>query len=177
MTKETMTVKAEEIRLVGDAGSFSGYAAIFDEPNSFGEIIAPGAFKKTIRERSANGGVGLFWNHNSDTPIGTWLSLVEDKRGLKVEGQLITEIPDGQKAHVLLRKKAVTGLSIGFRARGDKRGPNGARVLTDIDLLEISLVTLPSASKARITSVRSDRQEGLRQFTDAVRSMTAKLRG
>ena len=177
MTKETMTVKAGEIRLVGDAGSFSGYAAVFSEPNSFGEIIAPGAFKKTLKERAANGGVGLFWNHNPDTPIGTWTSLVEDQRGLKVEGALILEIDDGQKAHTLLKKKAVTGLSVGFRARGDKRGPNGARVLTDIDLLEISLVTLPSASKARVTSVRSDRQADTAKFIEAVRSATAKLRG
>ena len=176
MTKETMTIEAEEIRLVGDEGSFSGYAAIFDEPNSFGEIVAPGAFKKSLRERKASG-VGLFWNHNSDKPIGTWSSIEEDKKGLKVEGQLITEIDDGQKAHLLLQRKAVTGLSIGFRTRGDKRGPNGVRIITDVDLLEISLVTLPSASKARVTSVRSIRQEDIRTFTEAVRNVTAQIRG
>ena len=76
-----------------------------------------------------------------------------------------------------MKAGAVSGLSIGFRSRADKRGENGKRILTDVELVEVSVVSLPASSSARIHAVRSIRQEGLRTFTEAVRSVTAQIRG
>jgi HK97 family phage prohead protease len=177
MKRETLTVAAAEVRFAtDDVGVFSGYAAIFTEPNSFGETIRPGAFKKTLLQRRSTGGPAMFWNHNPDAPIGTWSDLVEDDRGLKVTGKLVTETRAGAEALALLKAGAVNGLSIGFRARGAARAPDGGRLLTDIDLVEISLVSLPAASNARVTSVRSA-PAGFAAFTEAARRTATVIRG
>jgi Escherichia/Staphylococcus phage prohead protease len=172
MTRETLTLAAAEVRFATDeAGTFSGYASVFGEPDSFGDTIKPGAFRKTLAEhRRQQTTPGMFWNHDPDRPIGVWSSLEEDGRGLKVAGQLVTETLQGREAHLLLRAGAVSGLSIGFRARSSERGPNGGRVLTDIELVEISLVSLPAASKARVTSVKGvANPAGAAAFFEAVR--------
>lgn len=180
MARETKTVSAAEVRFATDdeAGTFSGYASVFGEPDSYGDTIKPGAFKKTLAKRSATGGPSMFWNHNPDTPIGVWTELAEDARGLKVTGRLVTETTRGAEALALLKAGAVNGLSIGFRAKASERGPNGGRILTEIELVEISLVSLPAASKARVTSVRHDRQPaGHAAFIEAARRAAASLKG
>lgn len=155
MARETKTLIAAEVRFATDeAGTFSGYASVWNEPDSFGDTIKRGAFAKTISQRGKAGGPSMFWNHNPDQPIGVWTEIVEDERGLKVSGKLVKETRMGAEALALMKAGAVNGLSIGFRARKSERGPNGGRVLTDIELVEISLVSLPAASKARITSVK-----------------------
>lgn len=171
MKRETMTLGAAEVRFAtGDAGTITGYASIFGEPDSYGDTVKPGAFRKTLRERKATGGPAMFWNHDSNHPIGVWAELAEDARGLKVTGQLVTETTKGAEALALLKAGAVNGLSIGFRARSAERGPNGGRVLTDIDLVEISLVPLPAAAKARVTSVKGAAEPaGVAAFVEAAR--------
>jgi HK97 family phage prohead protease len=153
MTRETLTLAAPEVRFATDeAGTFAGYASVWNEPDSYGDTIKPGAFRKSIAQRKRTGGPAMFWNHDPNEPISIWIDLVEDDRGLKVTGKLVTDSTRGANALALLKAGAVNGLSIGFRARSSERGPNGGRVLTDIELVEISLVTLPAASRARVTS-------------------------
>jgi HK97 family phage prohead protease len=145
-----------------DAGAFTGYASVFGEPDSFGDTIKPGAFRKSLREHVARKTKpGLFWMHDPREVIGVWTDLAEDERGLKVAGQLVLETARGSESHALLKAGALNGLSIGFRARSAERGPNGGRILTDIDLVEISLVSLPAASKARVTNVKTLGAAGL----------------
>lgn len=177
--RETRDLAAVEVRFTADdVGTFTGYAAVFGEPNSYGEIIKPGAFRKTLAERKRTGGPAMFWSHNPDQPIGVWQELAEDARGLKVTGKLVTETVRGAEALALLKAGAVNGLSIGFRARAAERSPNGARVLTDIELVEISLVSLPSASKARVTSVRGAAgSAGAAAFIEAARRAARSIRG
>ena len=130
---ETDTFDFEVRFAAGDEGTFSGYAAIFDEPNAYGEILKRGAFKKTLREHARRKTrPGLFWMHDPAEPIGVWSTIVEDEKGLKVEGQIVLATARGLEAHALLKAGAVNGLSIGFRARGSERGPNGVRVLEQI---------------------------------------------
>lgn len=165
---ETKTVTAAEIRFASDeTAAFTGWASIFGEPDSYGDTIKPGAFRKALLDRKHTGGPAMFWNHDPDQPIGVWTELAEEARGLKVTGRLVTETIKGAEAYALLKAGAVNGLSIGFRARSAERGPNGGRVLTDIDLVEISLVSLPAANKARITSVKSKSSGAT--FIEAVR--------
>lgn len=176
--RETLTLTAPEVRFATDeAGTFSGYASVFDEPDSYGDTIRKGAFRKSLTARKATGGPAMFWNHNPDAPIGVWTELEEDARGLKVTGKLVTETARGAEALALLKAGAVNGLSIGFRARSSERGPNGGRVLTDIDLVEISLVSLPAASKARVTSVKGAAgPAGVAAFIEAARRAATLIR-
>lgn len=179
MTRETRTLPAPELRFAAnETGVFSGYASIFGEPDSYGDTIEPGAFRKTLAESKKLGGPAMFWNHNSDEPIGVWTELVEDERGLKVTGRLVTETIRGAEAYALLKAGAVNGLSIGFRARSAERGANGGRVLTDIELVEISLVPLPAASKARVTNVKGTAEPaGAAAFVEAARRAASIIRG
>lgn len=176
-SKETKTATVAELRFAEDTGTFSGYASVFSEPDSFGDTIKKGAFKKTIAENKRNGGPAMFLSHDPTEPVGTWNSLEEDDRGLKVEGRLV-DTAKGADVLKLLKAKALTGLSIGFRARKSERGPNGGRVLVDIELLEISLVALPAASRARVTSVRNQHSEvDCSAFVTAAREAASSLRG
>jgi len=178
MKREFLTLPAPEVRFAtDDAGMFSGYASVWNEPDSYGDTIKKGAFARTLRERRAIGGPAMFWNHDPNKPIGVWTELVEDDRGLKATGRLVTETALGAETRALLKAGAVNGLSIGFRARKVERGPNGGRVVVDIELIEISLVTLPSASKARITSVRSANPPELTAFIAAARRAASSIKG
>ena len=159
-----------------DAGTFSGYAARFGDVNAHNEIVLPGAFARTIAEHRARGAnPPMLWNHDQSQPIGVWEDLREDATGLAVRGRLVLDTAKGKEAHALMRAGAISGLSIGFRNARSTRGASGVRKISDLDLGEISLVTLPSASNARITSVRSS--SGLAGFTEAVKAATHALKG
>lgn len=165
-----------DVRFAADeTGSFSGHAAIFGERNSFNEIVRPGAFTRTLNEhRARNIRPPMLWAHRSDEIIGVWTDIREDATGLAVTGKLVTQTVRGAEAQALLKAGALNGLSIGFRARTAERDKAGVRILTDIELVEISLVALPSAGNARIKQVRSE--SDLSTFTRAVRAATATLR-
>lgn len=178
MTRETLTLSAEEVRFAtDDAGVFSGYAAIFGEADSYGDTIKPGAFRKTIASRKNRGPVAMFWNHDPGKPIGIWTSIAEDTKGLKVTGRLILETAAGAEAYALLKAGAVTGLSIGFNAVKSVRGPNGGRVLTELDLIEVSAVTLPAASRARVTNIKGAAPDRVAAFILVARRAAASITG
>lgn len=137
----------------GDAGTLSGYASTFGPPaDRHGDVIAPGAFKTSL----AVGNVPLMlWSHDLTEPIGAWTDVREDATGLHVTGKLTLKTRRGAEAYALLKDGALNGLSIGFRTIAADEPPEGGRLLKQIDLVEISLVTLPSASRARVSSVKS----------------------
>lgn len=142
------------------AGRFSGYASTFGgQPDSYGDIIAAGAFAKSLTRHQAQDTMpALLWAHDGRTPIGKWVSMREDAHGLKVEGKLTLEVEKAREAHALMKDGAL-GLSIGFRvpAGGASFGKSGDRVLTEVDLAEVSVVALPANTNARITGVKSIR--------------------
>jgi len=178
MTRETLTLSAPELRFADDdAGTFTGYAAVFGSPDSYGDTIAPGAFKRTLAEhRAAKTVPPMFMNHNPERVIGVWTDLREDARGLAVSGRLIRETAAGSEAFHLLKAGAINGLSIGFRARGSKRGSDGRRNVTDIELIEISPVPLPAQGQARVISVRSMSTNQSATFLKAARRTAAALK-
>src|SRR5690349_20522687 len=95
-------------------GLFSGYASLFGVPDLGRDVVAPGAFAETLRARGP-GGVRMLWQHDPAEPIGRWLSLAEDARGLRVEGCLNLAVQRAREIDALMREGAVDGLSIGFR--------------------------------------------------------------
>ncbi|MCH8683887.1 phage major capsid protein [Pedomonas mirosovicensis] len=147
-----------EVKLsTSEAGVLTGYASLFnDEPDSYGDVIAKGAFARSLAQHKAAGTVPLMlWHHDLAEPIGIWLDVREDSAGLVVTGRLILETRRGQEAYALLKAGALNGLSIGYRTRASDPRPGGGRILKDVDLYEISLVTIPAATRARITSVKN----------------------
>ena len=147
------------------AGVFDGYASIFGAMDLGGDIVERGAFRDTLRKRGA-AGVRMLWQHDQAEPIGTWLSVVEDARGLRVRGRLNLAVARAREALALMREGSLDGLSIGFRKElATKDATTGARLLRKLDLWEISLVTFPMAPRARVISVKGSsplRRESLR---------------
>ncbi len=146
-----------EVKFATDeAGTFEGYASLFGgKADSQGDVIAPGAFRTSLAEHKSNGSrPALLWQHDPSEPIGTWEIVREDAKGLFVKGRLTIETGKGGDAYALLKSGALNGLSIGYRVDASTARPGG-RLLTKLDLIEISLVTLPAASRARVTNVKS----------------------
>lgn len=128
----------------GETLRLAGYAALFDVADAVADTIRPGAFARALAERREP--LPLFWQHNSRQRIGTVELAAEDDRGLRVVARIDNP---ASRAAALLRRRAVSGLSFGYRARGFEREAKG-RVLHDIDLFEISLVTHPMQPRARV---------------------------
>lgn len=147
--------KLEIKELDEEQGTFVGYAAVFGNEDLAGDVIEPGAFKKTLQE---NARIPILWQHDAREPIGVTLEAAEDKRGLLVKGKLVLESVRGREAYALLKAGAIKGLSIGFdtvKWAMDKT----IRRLQEIRLWEWSLVTFPANPLAEVTAVKADEQK------------------
>jgi uncharacterized protein len=147
-----------EMKFAPGAGAFEGYASVFGNIDNAGDRIAKGAFAKSLAAYRQEGRMPpLLWQHDTAQPIGAWREMREDAKGLFVAGALFAEdIPRAREAYRLMKEGVVTGLSIGYRAKESHRdGKSGVRVLTEVDLLEISLVTFPANTAARVAQVKS----------------------
>lgn len=131
---------------------FAGYAALFDTVDRGGDLIRRGAFARTL---AAGGAVPLLWQHSPERPIGRIEHIAEDGRGLRVIGRLTPAARHAAEAAALLRDGAVGGLSFGYRVRARQPRPGG-RTLTDLDLVEVSLVTFPMQPGARVHAVHEE---------------------
>jgi hypothetical protein len=128
---------------------FAGYAAVFDRPDRGGDVVRAGAFAGALKRGSA-ASVPLLWQHDAKRPIGRIEYLREDRRGLRVIARLSGGAA-GREAAALLKDGAVSGLSFGYRVRA--ASGQAPRELTELDLVEVSLVTLPMQPKARVHAV------------------------
>lgn len=136
-------------------GSFSGYASLFHREDLAGDVVMPGAFVDSLRQRGT-AGIKLLFQHDANQPIGVWTILREDARGLYVEGRLMPEVAKAREVHALMRAGALDGLSIGFRTvKGRRDRKTGLRHLEKIDLWEISVVTFPLLPEARIAAMKA----------------------
>jgi HK97 family phage prohead protease len=142
------------IKSLSEEGVFSGYASIYDEIDSQNDCIREGAFQTAIENAEKNGKhPKMLWQHNPSQPIGKWLEIKEDDRGLFVKGQIFLDIQKGFEAYKLIKEGVIDGLSIGFRIKQASRRKNH-RIIEDVDLLEISLVTFPANALATIQEVK-----------------------
>jgi HK97 family phage prohead protease len=123
---------------------FAGYAAIFERPDRGGDVVRAGAFARSLKRAAT---VPLLWQHAPARPVGRIEYLKEDRRGLRVIARL-SDGAAGREAAALLKEGSVRGLSFGYRVRA-ARG-EGPRELVDLELVEISLVSLPMQPKARV---------------------------
>ena len=127
---------------------FAGYAAVFDRPDRGGDVVRKGAFADSLRRGEA---VPLLWQHRAGAVIGRIEHLSEDGRGLRVIAELGTS-EDARRAARLIESGKLDGLSFGYRVRGAGEA-GGFRELTELDLIEVSLVAEPMQVRARVHAV------------------------
>jgi hypothetical protein len=145
------------LKALGDDGSFAGYGSVFGVADAFADVVAPGAFTRSLAEHASLGTLpAMLWQHDSRQPIGVWSALREDAVGLQVAGRLALKTPGGAAAYELLKLGAVNGLSIGYVTITSKIDETTRRRhLLEVDLWEVSLVTFPANPRARVTAVKA----------------------
>ena len=151
-------------------GTFEGYGSVFGNKDLGNDVIEAGAFAKSLKKRKPQN-VKLLYQHKSDMPIGVFDEIREDDHGLVVKGRLALKTQAGAEAYELLKMGALDGLSIGFRVNPqqvsyDKRG--GKRIIKEVDLMEVSLVTFPMNPQATVRSVKGE-QYSIREWENGLR--------
>jgi uncharacterized protein len=153
MTMETKHFALDEFEVKedGDARRITGFGSTFGNTDSYGDIVLPGAFAKSIAARKP----AMLWQHRTDMLPGVWDVIEEQKKGLYLEGTFAPTAL-GTEAYTLSKMGAVTGLSIGFSTKKFEIDPKkNTRQLIEVELYEVSLVTFPANEKATITAVKS----------------------
>lgn len=151
-------------------GEFEGYASVFNNTDLGNDVIKTGAFRKSLRKRGVKG-VKLLYQHKTDMPIGVFEEIKEDEHGLMVKGKLALKTQAGQEAYELLKMGALDAMSIGFRANPDEVSYDkrtNKRMIGEVDLMEISLVTFPMNPQAKVRSVKGE-EVSIREWENGMR--------
>jgi HK97 family phage prohead protease len=149
--------RADAARSSADGTEVSGYASVFGACDQGGDIVARGAYARSLAALARAGRrVRMLWQHDPAQPIGVWDELREDDRGLFVKGRILTDVARGREAAALLAAGAIDGLSIGYRTIKAQKDADGRRVLSELDLWEVSLVTFPMLPAARVAAKADD---------------------
>jgi uncharacterized protein len=167
---------AEPVAAIADSGVFEGYASLFGLADLGKDTVVPGAFAASLARRGL-AGVRMLWQHDPGEPIGRWLSIEEDARGLRVRGKLNLAVTRAREIHALMKEGAVDGLSIGYRverARHDR--VSGLRRLERLDLWEISVVTFPMRPGARVSGVKRGARTSSGARGSAASSLASAIR-
>ena len=136
-----------------DGATISGYASVFGKSDQGGDMVAKGAYTLSLaHERS----IKMLWQHDPMQPIGIWDEIREDERGLWVKGRLLTDVAKGREAASLVSAGAIDGLSIGYRTVRAQKNDKGGRLLSELELWEVSLVTFPMLPEARVDAKGDD---------------------
>ena len=140
---------------------FTGYGAAFGNVDSYGEVIERGAFKSSISKFKKNQTeIPMLLQHGFDSlePIGKWVDMKEDDHGLLMRGK-VSNTQRGKDTYTLISDGAISGLSIGFypvKTRNDKVGKEDVTILEEVNLAEVSVVTFPANTLARVTGTKSE---------------------
>lgn len=152
----------------GEAGEISALAWPFATPDRVGDMITKGAFSGTKLP------MPMLFGHDQTDPIGVWEQAEEREDGLHLKGRLlVNDLPRAREVYALVQAGAVQGISIGFLTKkAAPRKPRG-RTISDLNLMEASLVTLPCHPGAKVTSAK-DAVSALR-IAAAIQRATAQL--
>lgn len=171
--KPTFTIPLE-IKSLSDR-EFDGHGSIFKNIDLGGDIVMPGAFKRSLAEHKRAGSLPqMFWMHDPSRVPGKWLSMQEDKDGLAVKG-VLAETDLGNEIHTLLKMEAVRGLSIGYRTLDQDFDRDGNRLIKEAELWEVSVVSLPMNPLAQVAHVKS-RLSATGEYVPTVREFERHLR-
>ena len=176
MEKKPREERRIQLKMSDDEpGTFTGLLSPYNEIDEVGDIVRPGAYKRTIKAN--NGVIPLLWQHDSKEPIGK-LQLLDKEDGLYVRGSIILDdsVPNGKKAYTLMKHEVVDGLSIGFQPTVAPVDEKGIRNINEAKLFEGSVVTFPAALSARISSVKSI-GDGTSDFSEELEEQQAGCAG
>lgn len=162
-----------------------GYASVFGNVDLHGDIVAPGAFAEAVSEfNSGSVSIPIYFEHahlyGPILPVGHVLSLEEDKRGLKYEGEIV-DTTAGLDLIKLLDAGSVGESSFQYRVYAEEFDDEGIRTLTKLGLREVSVVVW-GANPETTSSLKSsgDLEASLRfildlqKFNSAIRSPRGK---
>lgn len=146
MDRLFLTTKA----LTEDDGAITGLAWPFGAPDRVGDMIQKGAFA------SARVPIPMLFGHDPNAPVGVWDMAEEKADGLNLSGRLLVDdVPRAREVRALVRAGALSAISIGFRTIKALRRPGGGRMITELELMEASLVPFGMHPGARVTSAKS----------------------
>jgi HK97 family phage prohead protease len=180
---ETKFAPFDEAGLTVTKGrEIEGYASLFGACDQGNDIVQRGAYSGSLKRLEANGRrVKMLWQHNPTEPIGIWDEVRENEHGLFVKGRLLKEVARAREAAALIEAGAIDGLSIGYRTVRAAKDGQGRRLLSEVELWEVSLVTFPMLPEARVSAAAAaveakageDLRDLARVFEDARARMAA----
>ncbi|MGV6812463.1 MAG: HK97 family phage prohead protease [Brevirhabdus sp.] len=145
---------------VRDGAVIEGYASYFGAVDKGGDVVRAGAYGASLKALADSGrGVKMLWQHDPTQPIGVWDEVHEDAKGLFVRGRLLDGVTKGREAAALIEAGAIDGLSIGYRTIRSEKDAKGRRLLAELELWEVSLVTFPMLPSARVGAKADDPDE------------------
>lgn len=153
-----------ELKELGQDGQITGYGAVFGNRDSYGDVILPGAFKRSLADHKRNKSrPKMFWQHDPYQPIGSWTEIAEDDKGLLVTGQLNMDVQRGREAYSLLKAGDIDGLSIGYRViKATEDETEKIMLLKELTLVEVSVVSQPANALATVSAVKAAELEDIR---------------
>jgi len=153
-------VRIGETEMVKEGVRIAGYASHFGEVDKGGDVVMKGAYAASLKALDAKGArVKMLWQHDPSQPIGVWDAVREDARGLWVEGRILKDVARGREAAALIEAGAIDGLSIGYRTVKATKNDKGQRLLNELELWEVSLVTFPMLPSARVEAAKGTSPE------------------
>ncbi|MFK7834906.1 MAG: HK97 family phage prohead protease [Sulfitobacter sp.] len=163
----------QEVAEVEDGTQISGYASLFGAADQGGDVVEPGAYGVSLKAvKEAGRSIKMLWQHDPAQPIGVWDEVREDAKGLFVKGRILSSVEKGREAAALIAAGAIDGLSIGYRTVRAAKNTKGQRLLSELELWEVSLVTFPMLPSARVAA-KGDFQP----LGDILRDMAASFEG
>lgn len=155
-----------------DERKFTGYASTFGNLDRVGDVVDSGAFQKSLGLHKSDGTMpAMLLHHDLKRPIGRWTSMTEDSKGLSVEGILTQGVQDADEAYALLKSGAIASMSIGYRVKDETYDPQTkSNHLKEIELHEVSLVTIPANQSAIVSAVKdADGELNIRELEIVLR--------
>ncbi len=154
---------------VSDAGEITGIAWPFGTPDRVGDMITKGAFQH-------GGTLPMLFAHDQAQAVGVWDSIIETPQGLTVKGRLLVEhVERAREVRALVQEGAATGLSIGFETKAATTRRDGGRTITELNLVEVSIVSVPAHPGARIHTIKEHQLDSEDDNTPALEDRVATL--
>ncbi|MGB3555856.1 MAG: HK97 family phage prohead protease [Jannaschia sp.] len=155
-----------------DGARITGYASWFGIEDTGRDVVAPGAYCDSLARMAAEGrNVKMLWQHDPTCVIGVWDEVIEDARGLSVKGRLLPGVEKAREAAELIQAGALDGLSIGYTVKRAVKDDQGRRLLKELELWEVSLVTFPMLPSARVGA----KADPMRQMARAIEAARLEL--
>ncbi|MEQ8367719.1 MAG: HK97 family phage prohead protease [Roseicyclus sp.] len=175
---ETKFARFDEGLTVTKGREIAGYASLFGACDQGGDVVQQGAYARSLKALDQAGRrVKMLWQHDPSEPIGIWDEVREDNRGLYVKGRLLNSVARAREAAALIEAGAIDGLSIGYRTVRATKDDTGRRLLSEVDLWEVSLVTFPMLPQARVAAAEAEEAKtaDLRELAGVLNAARRKL--